>query len=655
MKKLLSLVLIILLFAGCSDENRLLRDALKAAGENRVELETVLNHYKTIENDPQKLAAAKYLIANMPAHYSYRDTAAINSYYRKALDILGKGETPDWEQDTICKISEREFWWLTQDVVSDVKIIKADYLIHSIDHAFNQWRTKPWVCHFSYEEFRDWLLPYKVVDCQSLDNWREILSAYYSDSLNTIPSTDVDRNTIYGAIEIVRNEIHTKQSDIGLRVIWEKPSGIPLKSAETWVRMTYGNCMDYVTMGTAVFRSLGLPAAVDYAPLWGRNSDGHSWYVFPSDRGRIETTINALIMPAGQQFYAYERIPKVFRKSYSINKRIYDYSRKAQYVYPFDLCIQDVTDQYNLTSDIDVDVFKRVKLVDKYVYIAMFSAVEENQWAILDFGEFKRGKAHFHNMGRNMMYIALGYNGTALVPISSPFILEDNGDIRYIRFDDSTFKSVRLKRKYYESYNVVDMRRRLLGGKIQCSDMADFKNDSTLYTIETTAIPDKIRIDGAGCYRYWRYMSPDGSWGSVAEVAFFDENGEKMTGRGIANAEAGEDAIERAYDDNWLTNFEINQENGNWVGMDFGSPKHVSSVRIIPRSDDNDIHPGQEYELCYLNSRSKWRSLGSKVAVDNYLEFDSVPNNALLWLINHTGGVDERPFFYNEDGAIEWW
>lgn len=655
MKKLLSLVLIILLFAGCSDENRLLRDALKAAGENRLELETVLNHYKTIDNDPQKLAAAKYLISNMPAHYSYRDTAAINSYYRKALDILGKGETPDWEQDTICKISEREFWWLTQDVVSDVKIIKADYLIHSIDHAFNQWRTKPWVCHFSYEEFRDWLLPYKVVDCQSLDNWREILSAYYSDSLNTIPSTDVDRNTIYGAIEIVRNEIHTKQSDIGLRVIWEKPSGIPLKSAETWVRMTYGNCMDYVTMGTAVFRSLGLPAAVDYAPLWGRNSDGHSWYVFPSDRGRIETTINALIMPAGQQFYAYERIPKVFRKSYSINKRIYDYSRKAQYVYPFDLCIQDVTDQYNLTSDIDVDVFKRVKLVDKYVYIAMFSAVEENQWAILDFGEFKGGKAHFHNMGRNMMYIALGYNGTALVPISSPFILEDNGDIRYIRFDDSTFKSVRLKRKYYESYNVVDMRRRLLGGKIQCSDMADFKNDSTLYTIETTDIPDKIRIDGAGCYRYWRYMSPDGSWGSVAEVAFFDENGEKMTGRGIANAEAGEDAIERAYDDNWLTNFEINQENSNWVGMDFGSPKHVSSVRIIPRSDDNDIHPGQEYELCYLNSRSKWRSLGSKVAVDNYLEFDSVPNNALLWLINHTGGVDERPFFYNEDGAIEWW
>lgn len=35
--------------------------------------------------------------------------------------------------------------------------------------------------------------------------------------------------------------------------------------------------------------------------------------------------------------------------------------------------------------------------------------------------------------------------------------------------------------------------------------------------------------------------------------------------------------------------------------------------------------------------------------------FDSVPNNALLWLINHTEGVYERSFFYNENGAIEWW
>ena len=654
MKKLLSLVLIILLFAGCSDENRLLRDALKAAGENRVELETVLNHYKTIDNDPQKLAAAKYLIANMPAHYSYRDTAAINSYYRKALEILGTGPSPDWQRDTLHQISETQFFGLQQDVISDVKIMKSDYLIKSIDHAFNQWRTRPWAKHLTYEQFRDWILPYKVTDLQSLDAWRDTLSAHYSDSLKKVPPTDVERNSIYGAIEIVRNEIHTKQSDIGLRVIWETPGSIPMLSASTWVRMTYGNCMDYVTMGTAVFRSLGLPSIVDMIPMWGRNSDGHSWYVFPSDRGKEETTINALIMPAGQQFYAYERIPKIYRMSYSINKERYKYSKKAKYVYPFELCVCDVTDHYNLTSDIDIDIFKGIRLKDTYVYIAMFSLSSDDQWSILDFGKIKRGKAHFKNMGRNMMYIVMGYNGRSIVPISLPFILHKNGNVEYLVGNYEDYRSVTLKRKYHESYNVVDMRRRLLGGKIQCSERADFKNALTIYTIKSTDIPDKIKLNTNGKYRFWRYLSPDGSWGSVAELAFFGENGEKLEGHGIANIEAGQDAIDRAFDDNWLTNFEINQPDGNWVGMDFNTPRKVESVRIIPRSDDNDIHPGQEYELCYLNSKGRWRSLGKKIAEGNTLQYDSVPNS-LLWLINHSNGLDERPFIVNMDGSIEWW
>ena len=134
------------------------------------------------------------------------------------------------------------------------------------------------------------------------------------------------------------------------------------------------------------------------------------------------------------------------------------------------------------------------------------------------------------------------------------------------------------------------MRRRLLGGKIQCSNRVDFNDAVTLFTIESTDIPDKIKLETSKKFRYWRYLSADGTYGSVAEVAFFDQNGEKLTGRGIANAEADKEAIARAFDDDWLTNFETDQPDGNWVGMDLNTPKTVSSVRIVPRSDDNDIH-----------------------------------------------------------------
>ena len=644
-------------FSGCSKDDIYLYYALKAAGENKSELKAVLKHYRTVDKDPEKLKAAKYLIANMPAHYSYRDTAAINRYYSKALEILGTGPSPDWQRDTLRQISDTEFAGLGRDIISDVQVMTADYLIYSIDHSFKQWKTQPWAKHLSYEEFRDWILPYKVTEQQSLDAWRDTLSQHYSDSISTVTDPFDQRNTIYGAIEIVRNELHSKLSAIGHRVIWEDRGSIPMRSAATWVRMTYGSCLDYVTMGTAVFRSLGLPSAVDQVPVWGRNSDGHSWYVFPDDRGREQATINSIIMPAGMQFYPYERIPKVWRSTYTINREIVKYRNTAKYINHFDLCQQDVTDYYNLTSNVVIltSPDKRKQLKDrKYVYIAMAVNNDGPKWKVLDFGKLKRGKAYFKNMGRNMLYIVLGYDGHGLNPISDPFILDKGGQIKYLNGIGTETINMDIRRKYYESYNVVDMRRRMLGGKFQCSDYPDFREALTIYTIDHTDIPYLIETNVERPYRFWRYYSPDGSWGSISEVSFHDAQGNKITGRGIANPEAGQDAIERAYDGNLLSNFEINQPNGNWVGMDMGKPMVVPYVSVSPRSDDNDVCPENEYELFYFNGRD-WCSLGYERAKGNSLYYEEIPINTLLWLRNYTRGNNERPFIVKGDGEIEWW
>lgn len=649
---------VLVAFSGCSKDDVYLYYALRAAGNNKSELKAVLKHYRTVDKDPLKLRAAKYLIANMPAHYSYRDTAAINSYYSKALEILGTGPSPDWQRDTLRQISDTQFSGISSNIISDVKVMTTDYLIYSIDHAFNQWKTKPWAKHLSYEEFRDWVLPYKVTELQSFDAWRDTLSMHYCDNLSTISENDFESNSVYGAIEIARNELHTKLSEIGHRVIWEDRGSIPMRSATTWIRMTYGSCLDYVTMGTAVFRSMGFPATVDQVPIWGRNSEGHSWYLFLDDRGREQVTMNSLIIGAGFQFYPYERIPKVWRKSYAINRDVVRYRNTATFVYPFEICRLDVTDHYNLTSDIEIkiDNDKVKNLKDKkYVYIAMAVNIGGPEWRILDFGYLKRGNACFAKMGRNMLYIVLGHDGEKLVPISHPFILHKSGTVEFV-VNDSNNRTIEmnLRRKYYESYNVVDMRRRLLGGKFQCSDYPDFRIAKTLYTINSTEFPYLIEVNATRPYRYWRYLSPDGSWGSLSEISFYDNNRNKLNGRGIANPEAGQDAIERAYDGNLLTNFEINQPSGNWVGMDMGKPLEVYYISVSPRSDDNDVCPGDEYELYYYDGYD-WFSLGYQKANNNYLHYDDIPTNTLLWLRNYTRGTNERPFIVNENKEIEWW
>ena len=64
MKNFLFIILILFL-ASCSSKNTLLEQSLQQAGNNRSELEKVLEYYK---NDTLKYNAAIFLIENMPYH-----------------------------------------------------------------------------------------------------------------------------------------------------------------------------------------------------------------------------------------------------------------------------------------------------------------------------------------------------------------------------------------------------------------------------------------------------------------------------------------------------------------------------------------------------------------------------------------------------------
>lgn len=655
--RVLCISFIICITASCNTENSDIRQALGMAGDNRQELEAVLEHYR---NEPEKLAAARYLIAGLPVHYSYADTAAINRYYDTALEIMRTGLSPEQQRDTLRTISEREYPNLGYNVVPDVRVMTAEYLIYSIDHAFLQWKTRPWAQKLGYEEFRDWILPYKVCELQSLDYWRDTLSAEFSDSIMNVPEDDTDRLSIYGAIDIVRDEITRDHSP---RVLWEERSGHKLLSAQTLKEMTFGSCQDYVNMGVLTFRSLGLPAAVDRVPVWGRNSEGHSWFTFISDRGVETPTMNSLIIGAGLGFYPYERCPKIYRKTYSVNRRRLDYLNRARHPYPFELCEEDVTDHYYRTFNPVIRLRGDIRLPDRYACIAMFVHGSNGpQLRVVDFGPIRHGKAHFSNMGGNILYIAATYDGHCLTAASEPFIIEKNGNVRYVgcgTSPDSPLSSIDIRRKYYQSANVVELRRRLLGSRIQYADRADFRDSVTVWSIDTIGIPDRQPLPpGIGAHRYWRYLGADGTYGAIAELAFFDSDSVRMDGTPIADSRVPADTVQRAFDDGWLTNFESaeGQADNVWVGMDFGTPRSVRFVRVVPRSDDNDICPGNEYELLYWDSKLyDWQSTGMRTATDNVLHYDNIPSGTLLWLRNLTRGHDERPFLVNSEGTVEWW
>ncbi|MCQ2068836.1 MAG: hypothetical protein MJY68_07060 [Bacteroidaceae bacterium] len=427
--------------SGCCQGDALNR-ALQSASSNRCELVSVLNHYRSVDPNSDKLRAAEFLIGNMPAHYSYAGSE-IYQYYDYAARILANKElTPEQQRDSLLAITDLKYRNLPNHTIPDAQIIKADYLIDNIDKSYTQWTTCPWASQVTFDEYLEWMLPYKAVELQELDHWRDTLLAHFGTGLEHPIKNDVEYNTTLGVADMIRNDANSRLHRYGLYT----RAGLPLLSAHLQVNQTYGDIPDYALTAVLAFRSAGIPAVLDETPVGSRYTAATKWFVILSDKGDELASEWDLSTQIGWGFFPYERGPKVYRNTYAINKERQKYKEQAKYQYPFDLGKKDITSKYFLTSDlsIPIDNAVRKRLKDKYVYIASAVRSEEQPWQIVDFGVLKHGKAIFHDMGREVLYQLQGYDGDGLIPISRPFILHKDCSIEYV--DSDTLSSTHLNK-----------------------------------------------------------------------------------------------------------------------------------------------------------------------------------------------------------------
>ncbi len=197
-----------LLICGCSKYSADIEYALQQAGDNRHELEMVLKHYNN-PHDTLKLKAAEFLIANMPGHVSFRE----GTFAEFSKEIM-----PIWESDADIETKKSRIDSLIYKYnlasiqpEQDVKIISGDYLIHNIDFSFELWR-KPWASHLTFEEFCEYLLPYKYAEYQQLDNWKDSLYKRESQLLREKMIGGKEDNYAYHIARIItdglRNSIY---------------------------------------------------------------------------------------------------------------------------------------------------------------------------------------------------------------------------------------------------------------------------------------------------------------------------------------------------------------------------------------------------------------------------------------------------------------
>ena len=653
---------ILLLLIGCNPN--LPRDVsrvIKKAGANGPNLEKVIDHYKQT-GEEQKLLAAYYLIGNMEDKYgiSYPNNAAFFQLLTRvdslrishaSSDVIDKFIDNVWAQDLADNHNR-----MPRQQLLDIDVITTDYLIENIELAFKVWKEKPWCQHLTFDEFCEWILPYRISD-EPLQNWRR----YMYDQLNWLEDSLENHEDLKEACTKI-NSFLARDFQFS-----HKLGFVPkLGGIDAW-NNKQGLCEHRYHLVTMAMRSIGIPVCIDFTPHYPNDAGGHSWTTLLDQDHKIKTfnggekvmvIFNDPICPIGIDDQVL--VTTVFRNYYAANKNTHVFETDDKNIPDLfkNKYIKNVTVEYTGVKKVDLtfDIEKIGRGV-KHVFLYTFS-VGQGMVPVAT-TEVKNKKAIFKNIGRGGIYLP-GYekDGRIMILAQPVDLPKENQEVIPIEPDLNAMQSVKLFRKAKVKYTMIEFMKHMQGSKIQGSNTIDFKNAETIFTIDTLIDSyAEFPLNQSAPYRYYRYLSTDSGNIRLSELDFigitpsgkFESLNGKIFGLN-ANPQSDDNALfENAFDNDIATNF--NAPAGSWVAQDAGLPIKLNSFKILPRNNLNIVVPGDHYELLYF--KNGWHSVGQKTADNYFVEFENVPTKAILLLRNLTRGRDERIFFY-EHGRQNW-
>lgn len=662
MKSILLSFGVVVVLAGCRvtepTQGELLSIALAGAGPNRPELEQTLDHYATEAPDSTRLAAALYLVANMPGHYTTHSTED-SLFLSKIPELAVLSDPYGWDSHLSTTVrwadSIRAAVPARYGGSSDPKHITADYLIAGIDDAYHTWNQTPWRDKYTFDEFCEWVLPYRVNN-ERLEMWRPMAR----EAVTVPDSVQATGDPVAIARYLITHTgIHF---NIGMEY-WP----LPLSFLDMW-QIKRGECYEMSFYALKLMRAYGIPSAADAIPAWANRSQAHMWNAVILPGGK---SVDVGYNPNGKNIIVY-KISKIYRRRFSPMRDDVLYRYKDFEPLPrfFENCDRmDVTAAYDMPVS-DAIVKGLTPSGHKLVWLATF---DNRKWIPVAYAEKKGNKATFkdlargilpgdnkpiayENAGEGILYLPGYFNGGRVVPAAAPFILHENGTVRTLTADTVRRQTLTLSRKYPKNPDFAHYERGMVGGRFEGANRADFSDAVTLLEVtKPQAYPmEESAVVTSGTYRYVRYVAPECSSGNVAEVQFRSEGrtltGQPMGTRGI---------VPRYYpaslfDGDMETYFEVQHPQGEvWAGLDLGTPQPVTSIAFAARTDDNDVRPGDTYELSYWMPDG-WRSAGTQVADSYHLTWADIPSGTVYLLRNLSRGVEQRPFTY-ENGLQVWW
>ncbi len=610
----------------------------------------VIAHYAKL-GDAEKLRAARFLVSNMRLH-SFKDSPLLDKYYAGIEQINKKYKYPACVEQ-YDRLYEELGRLADVKVRSDADALTAAGLIENIDMAFADWRNGLWARHLTFDEFCEYLLPYRVGGEKVSPGWRKRMRGEYLNAARSIVTSDDMAGQSYWAACKVNDALR------GLRfhnkkVLPQLGVELPLQALDN---MRMGECRDYATLAAYAMRACGIPIAVDFTPQWPDRAHSHHWNALLDNTGLCIPFMGVESNP-GYPSKQGRLLAKVYRSTFAyqpqslhaLNAELHE-DVPPMLDSPF---MKDVSGEYFKGRNLYVALNGAHK-DDRFAYMAVFN---NQEWVPVDFAVIdKDTAATFRNLGSDIVYLPVYWGRNGSVPAGDPVLVPLGGKAVALRPDHSKPQDITLTRKYPHFYRIVKFRGLMKGGRFEAANEADFSDAVECAVIKKTPRVgyDTLHVSlPKGKYRYWRYVSPKRGKCNVAEIKLIS-GGVAQRPVEILGAGKGLDGTEPAdaFDGDELTYYISDTPENGWVGADMGKPIAIDGIAYKPRNDDNDVTAGHTYELCYFED-GRQRSAGVQRAVSGAITFRGVPSGALYVLHDLDKGTEERIFTY-VDGKVNWY
>lgn len=373
--------------------------------------QVLLDHFSS-ESDSLKREAALFIIENMKFHAS-EIPIVVNKNNRTIMPI-------DFKHENINKLlllRDSNEISIINRIIPDSNTVNSNSIIENINLAFSVWNKFEWNKNVPKNIFFEYLLPYKIFN-EPLSNWRK---EFYFLFLNNELKNDInsDANEIYYKIVVDSLGKDYKYSPSPLK--FSEYSGYDeIKAIKQF------DCLSGSYLGVYSLRAIGIPATVDFVPLWGSQNAGHSIEVFWDNNSQHFRAASGRDL---RSLYPAKVFRYTFKYQGGWTEKIKPILNNDSFILNFlknDHWI-DVTHEHTKTYSVTFEM--PLKTNSSFAYLCVYNY---GKWQPVFWGKINENKIVFENIGVNILYRIALPTGNTFNLIGDIYKLDNEGVLNKI-------------------------------------------------------------------------------------------------------------------------------------------------------------------------------------------------------------------------------